>query len=1016
MRLPPAALVAAAVTLLLLVAAPAQGAEIFVSNPDGGPDEGVFVGGDETGELLFLSTPAPGIVRVRASGGTSLTTSEPDCTWVSNAEPTYDCAVDTLAAEVSTLGESDIVDVSGPIPTRMYGGDGNDVLRGGSAVDYLGGEGGNDQLFGRDGDDDLRGDDGDDQIDGEGGSDLAIGGLGKDTMEDTGSGGVDSVTYKLASVASGVRVTVGSGADDGRDDGLEGDNVKTGFERIQGSDHGDVLRGSGAAETINGSGGNDDIDGGGGADTIEGNGGDDVIRAQDGVADASLDCDAASDPSSIHGTADVAFIDAIGTDPDPRHCETVTRTGAGTGDTPVAPAPAPPRNTARPAVLGAVVVGKAVTCAPGEWTHGPSFTFSWYLVNATGGARKVGEGSSYTPTLGDAPHRLACVVVATTGGQTSAAASPLHRVAALPVPAPAPLTRRFPDFVDPAKQDCGRGYCEADEVRQRLGQLGFPMTFRVKAVAGLRTVPSSLRKTIRPGQVFRTTPKPKADVRASLGDPLKVTVRYYVPNPSLDCPIGETVEVRGGRDYTFNELLVGLSLRDAVKLLKREGCSQSDYEVDYRYRKGVTDPVVSRSRTVDDTGSDQVRLTVDHPAPDLQINFVGAPVGDGRLPLRLDDTRNRLTFVKAAKQVTDFTVHVATRAGGVGFKRLRVELRDPGENLAAVAFTDGEGRARFSQAKIGDDGTYELWASHTDTEGDALVGWKAVDAVALKSGFSGYDGKSYTYADKRFAPAARAASARATAAADGVTLAEMRRQATRVSAGLAAFRRSAAGQAQINSLTAAEMGEVGEAYNALNLFGQGVMTLDFLQQFVRPSLATLGGTQTLGIGPAPSVGLEAVTIEGRTIGRQSAAGIQVGPGAMGFVTTSGATLFADGSFFMQTAGGNGFKDGAALGRIALDVTRGTVAIDNLGPSKIVGIISGGAGNIISGGAGNLIATDGSSIISGGGGNIISGGGGNIVSSDGASIISGGAGNLIGQDGAGLIGQDGAGLIGQDGAG
>ena len=64
-----------------------------------------------------------------------------------------------------------------------------------------------------------------------------------------------------------------------------------------------------------------------------------------------------------------------------------------------------------------------------------------------------------------------------------------------------------------------------------------------------------------------------------------------------------------------------------------------------------------------------------------------------------------------------------------GFRRLRVELRDAGEDLVALAFTDGEGRARFSQAEIDEDGTYELWASHTDAEGDALVGWKAVDAV-----------------------------------------------------------------------------------------------------------------------------------------------------------------------------------------------------------------------------------------------------------------------------------------------
>ena len=1011
MRLSPAALLAAVTLLLLAVAAPARAATVFPS------EGGVFVGGDETINWLFVTTPDPATIRVRADVGT-LTASGAECTQAAVA--TVDCTVSSLSVEVAASGEDDVVDVAGPIAARLFGGDGNDVLRGGSLGDQLLGEGGGDQLFGRDGADDLRGDDGDDRLDGEGGGDLAIGGLGRDTFEDTGASGVDSVTYKLDSVATGVRVTVGDGANDGRDDGLEGDNVRTGFERIQGSNHADVLRGSAAAETINGSGGNDDIDGAGGADTIEGNGGDDVIRAQDGVADASLDCDAASDPSSIHGTADVAFVDAIGTDPDPVRCETVTRTGGASAGGGAAPVPAaPPRNLARPSIAGAVVVGRAVTCNPGEWTERPTFTYAWYLVNATGGSRKVADGQAYTPRLGDAPQSLACLVIAGAGGQTAAAASPLARVAALPAAAPAPVVRRFPDFTAPTKQCGGKGFCEADEVRQKLTQLGFPMTFKAKAVEGLRTIPRDLRSKIRPGQVYKTTPKPAADVNASAADPLKVTVSYYVPNPARDCPIGETVEVRDGRDYSFNELLIGLSLRDAVKLLKRDGCSLSDYEVDYRYRKGVTDPVVSRARTVDDTGLDQVRLTVDHPAPDLQISFVGGPVGSGRLPLRLDDTKNRLTFVQSDEQVTDFTVHVATRAGGVGFRRLQVELRDSSEEIVARAVTDAEGRARFSQADIDEDGTYEVWASHTDAEGDAIVGWKAVEAVRLKREFAGYDGSTYKYApSKKFAPAAQAASVRATAAADGTALAELRRQAARVSSGLAAFRRTAVGQAQINRLSEAQLTEVGTAYNVLAIFGRGAIALDDLTNphGIKPSLTTLGGSQPLGIGPALSTSLEAYSIDGRTIGRQTAAGVQVGPGAMGFVTESGATLFADGSFFMQTAGGNGFRDGTALGPVVLDVTRSTVAIDALGPSKVVGIISGGGGNIISsdgasiisGGAGNIISSDGASIISGGGGNIISGGGGNIISSDGASIISGGAGNLIGQDGAGLIGQDGAG--------
>ena len=1005
-----AVLAASVVSLAAVV--PAHAATVFQA--EGG---GVFIGGDNTVNYLFITAPNATTIRVRSDVGT-IEAGTTECT---QPQPNaVECPVTVLFAEVAAEGESDIVDVDGPIATRLFGGAGDDVLRGGSVTDQLVGEGGSDQLYGRDGDDDLRGDDGNDRLDGESGSDLAIGGLGADVLDDTGVAGTDSVTYKVDSVQSGVRITVGQGANDGRDDGLDGDDVRVGFERVQGSNFNDVIRGGAAAETINGSDGNDDIEGGGGADTIEGNGGDDLIRAQDGVADARLDCDAPSDPPATNGTADVVFLDAVGTDPEPSRCETVNRPAPPEGETPP-PGPPAPRNTAAPAVLGVVLIGQRNFCSAGSWTENPSFEYSWYVRDASGATRKVADGGSYVPAAADGGLSLACVVVAHASGQSSAASS---RYLAVPprvvVAAPKPVVRDFPDFTAPTKVCGSKNYCEPDEARRHLEAIkpAFPMKFKAKAVEGLRKVPFGLRAKIRPGQVFKTNPKPGADdVKTSLDDPVRVTLTYYVPNIANDCPIGETIEVKGGRDFTFNELLVGLSLRDAVKRLKAEKCTQADYEVDYRYRKRSGDPVVAKARTVDDTGKDQVRLTVDHGAPDLQLGFVATPAGEGRVPLRLGDSANEITLIKSKKQASDFTVHVGMRAGGAGFKRMRVELRDPGENLAEVAFTDDKGRARFSQANIYDDGTYELWASHTDAEGDAIVGWKQVTAKAFDKPFTGFDGTRYRYEKNRHVPGV-SAKASQVGAAESATVAEMRRQAQRIRDGLLAFQHSSAGQAQANRLNDAQLNEVGSAYNGLAFFAQGTISLDdLIRTFdVRPSVATLGGPQTLGIGSAASVPVEAFATDGKTITRQAGTGVRVGQGALGFVTKSGATLFADGSYFLQSAGGNGFRNGVPIGPTVLDVTRSSVAIDTVGLATFVGLIGqDGAGLVSDNGLGligqdgagvlsdnglGLIATDGSSIISGGGGNIISGGGGNIISSDGASIISGGAGNLIGQDGGG----------------
>jgi hypothetical protein len=99
-------------------------------------------------------------------------------------------------------------------------------------------------------------------------------------------------------------------ADDGdASDGPAGarDNVMTDVEN---------LVGGGGNDTLSGSPVKNELTGGLGADSMRGLEDDDTLFANDGVADAEVNCDGGATP----GTADVAHVDAL--DPLPTNCET----------------------------------------------------------------------------------------------------------------------------------------------------------------------------------------------------------------------------------------------------------------------------------------------------------------------------------------------------------------------------------------------------------------------------------------------------------------------------------------------------------------------------------------------------------------------------------------------------------------------------------------------------------------------------------------------------------------------
>lgn len=138
----------------------------------------------------------------------------------------------------------------------------SETIRGTSGRDVLCGFGGNDVLLGLGGNDVLLGGDGNDRL---------LGGRGSDVL--TGGRGTDTVSY--SDRTAGVRVTIGSLANDGT--AGEGDNVQADIERVEGGAGADRLFAGSRAAQLRGFGGPDRLFGGPARDTLIGDSGADFL-------------------------------------------------------------------------------------------------------------------------------------------------------------------------------------------------------------------------------------------------------------------------------------------------------------------------------------------------------------------------------------------------------------------------------------------------------------------------------------------------------------------------------------------------------------------------------------------------------------------------------------------------------------------------------------------------------------------------------------------------------------------
>jgi Ca2+-binding RTX toxin-like protein len=227
----------------------------------GGDDDDTLDGGDGEDSL----DPGRGNDRVVGGSGTLDT--------VSYATRTNPVTI-VLGGSSGELGEADSVSID---VENATGGSAADSITGSSLRNILNGAGGDDTLLGSFGADRLFGGAGRDVLDGSADDDFLDGGDGADVFN--GGSGVDTASY--ANRSAGVVVSIGDTNQDGEVG--EGDDVRTGIERVVGGAGPDRLTGDFANNSLVGGGSNDVLTGAQGNDFLEGDAGTDVYSGGAGI-------------------------------------------------------------------------------------------------------------------------------------------------------------------------------------------------------------------------------------------------------------------------------------------------------------------------------------------------------------------------------------------------------------------------------------------------------------------------------------------------------------------------------------------------------------------------------------------------------------------------------------------------------------------------------------------------------------------------------------------------------------
>jgi parallel beta-helix repeat protein len=144
---------------------------VLAADPANPGDTALFVGGTNGNDIIELTKPSNGLVKVVIRNGNTLAL-------------VYQGTFSTAGLDrfvVSGLAGNDLISVASNLPAsiqaELYGNDGNDLITGGSGDDYIDGGAGIDVIFGGDGRDILVGGLGLDIVTGNADDDILIGGV-----------------------------------------------------------------------------------------------------------------------------------------------------------------------------------------------------------------------------------------------------------------------------------------------------------------------------------------------------------------------------------------------------------------------------------------------------------------------------------------------------------------------------------------------------------------------------------------------------------------------------------------------------------------------------------------------------------------------------------------------------------------------------------------------------------------------------------------------------------------------
>jgi hypothetical protein len=818
------------------------------------------------------------------------------------------------------------------------------------------------------------------------------------------------------------------------------------------------VNGGAGDDALTGRDGDDTLVGGPGSDTLFGNGGGDTLDADDGEADAAVNCGAAIDSATIDGddTADAS-------------CENVTSSA-----NPVTLQYAFASSAVAEGAAQTVAINEAaastgagtfkVTVIGGTATKGVDYNGAFdgqsvpydagsisyaFNLSTTQDAEHEGDETviiKLTDPTGDVeigtPDTFTLTITDDDPAPGGATPLPTATPDASVIPNVTTIEKRLPDFTRGGQfliPDCKkRGYCDVNDVRTWFANEGTAPAITIKTTSSTNDAPDPKKVVV--GEVVGTNPGDGARVALPVGQRFPVEVQVYEPKiPAKEQRCKASQKITAGADTTLGRYLVGKTLEETKKTLlqfdcfRKSGADERDveYAITTTIKPGTRYAEVEKVSDKRIDGSSKTTLVVAMRVPPSRLLLtvgadpskpgIGLAMSDGTLTVDPDTPTTLL--VRVGLPATGAVVPIGTE----------VTLRDPDGQLVDRGLTDAKGEARIS-GLIPESKRYELYASFADADGDAIAGSIQLDAKKrsgrlvntsgqeVKIGAGGPDAKKAT------ATGGKSIARRTQSSCEAARGPEYADPGARAAATVArrAFCFQLADKRADNwpkVFGGAALQRIIEANVTMVRFGDGKWDEAKQRGLQLAWIASGNPSGSLSPSAVPTFKtVPAVAVDGQSARVLPARVTDVSNGILAFRDTKqGVTITADGRIIVEpglqtVTPARLIADRGPLtalkapdfsvltvksalpGLASLIANDGAGLLANDGAGLIAndgaGIVAAGGGNIVAAGGGNIVAAGGGNVVAAGGGNIVASGGGNVVASGGGNIVAAGGGNVL----------------------